>query len=428
VSNLVSNKYRRGTATNVQFPSLPSLTTQPAMIDLYQKQYQHDILTLEYRSESPLWIDTLKTGTPVSFTWRQETVVKNWIGYVSSIQKVNAPQRTNIMQVVCVGATFPMKQRVTRIFENKTIPQVVQLIAEGFGFSVLTDSHPQVFDQLAITGNSYWEWINEQAKRIGYGVIVDGMNFVFRPLDKLINMTFSNAPVMSLGNAGAPFNTQYLDRTLDQFKIILGDNVEASSNWRAVKNVGGVDPETSELFLSKSSPAEGSDPLRETVSPVLFDEFRTDRVINSRVASDQAALAAAAMARFGIPATIMGQGDPRIRPFGVIYVAGTGVTTDGYWMVTEARHKFHKIGDYMIDLSVSTDGVGDAVVETPFRTRSVDGAGTVNLNEASISGQISSLSFEFSDVALKDYTPINSESLQGYLTSPKRWKSEASNG
>ncbi|CAB4128752.1 hypothetical protein UFOVP111_73 [uncultured Caudovirales phage] len=425
MSNLVSNKYRRGTATNVEFPSLPSLTVQPTSIDLYQRQYAHDILTLEYLSESPLWVETIKTGTPVQFSWRQDTVIKNWIGYVSSLKKVNAPQRTNIMQVICVGGTFPMKQRVTRVFENKTIPQIVQSIAEGLGFSVLTDAHPQSFPQLVIAGNSYWEWIMEQAKKIGYGVIIDGMNFVFRPLDKLIDMTFSNAPVLSLGNAGAPFNTQFLDRTLDEFKIILGDNIEATTNWRAVKNVGGVDPVTNEVFFSKSSPDEGSDPLRETVSPVLFDEFRTDRVVNSKVASEELSKAAAAMARFGIPATVMGQGDPRIRPFGVVYVAGTGTTTDGYWMVNEVHHKFHKIGDYMVDLMLSTDGIGDTPVETPFRTRQNNGAGTVNLNEANANGTVATLSFEFSDVKLKDYTPISSESIQGYLNSEQRWKSEA---
>jgi len=423
VSNLVTTKYRRGTSTLVEFPSLPSLTAQPTRIDLIQKQYTHDILSLEFLSESSLWLDTLKTGTPVQFNWNQDTLSKYWIGYVSSISKKNAPQRTNTMKIMCVGSTFPLKQRVTRVFENHSIPEVVQIIAEGFGFKVLTDAHPQVFPQLAITGNSYWEWIQEQAKRIGYGIIIDGMTFVFRPLDKLIDMTFSNAPVLSMGNAAAPYNSQFLDRTLDRFEITYGDNVESSVNFRAVKNVGGVDPLTSKLLASATSPETTGDAIRENVSPVLFDEFRTDRVINDQTGSEEAAKAAAQMARFGIPATVSAQGDPRIRPFSAVYVAGTSSMTDGFWTVVEAHHMFHKIGDYNLQLKLATDGIGDLVVETPFRTRSGDGAGTVNLDEANSNGISATLMFDMGEVVLKDFSELSSESLQGFLASPKRWKS-----
>jgi len=423
VSDLVSNKYRKGTSTFVSFPTVPSLEAQPASIDLVQRKGAHDLLVLQFLSESTLWVDTLKTGTPVQFTWSQDTLTKNWIGYVSSITKTNAPQRTNGMQVMCVGATFPMKQRVTRVFENQTLPDVVTTIAQGFGFKVITDAHQQVFPQLAITGNSYWEWIIEQAKRIGYGVVIDGMTFVFRPIDKLINMTFSNAPVLSLGNAGAPFNTQFLDRTLDQFTIILGDNIESGGNWRTVKNVGGVDPVTAKILASATSPENTGDPLRESVSPVLFNEFRTDRVINSQLDAELVSKAAAQLARFNIPATIMGQGDPRLRPYGTVYVAGTGNVTDGYWSVEEVTHRFHKIGDYMIDMKVATDGVGDAVMETPFRTRTDNGQGTLNLEEGNTNGAAATLTFQLTDVTLAEYSGINSESNQGYLASPQRWKS-----
>lgn len=423
MSNITSNKYRKGTATLVDFPTVPSLTRQPRRIDLIQNQYAHDILLLEFPAESTLWFETLKTGIPVSFNWRQDTLDKNWIGYVSSITRANSPQRTNVMQVMCVGGTFPLKQRVTRVFENTTVPDAVSKIGTEYGFTVLTDPHPQIFPQLAITGNSYWEWIQEQAKRVGYGVIIDGMTMVFRPIDKLINMTFSNAPVLSLGNAGAPFNTQYLDRTLDEFKIIYGDNVESSNNFRTIKNVGGVDPLTQQIVQSNSSPADNSEHLRESNSDVLFSEFRTDRVVNSPEAAKATADAAAQQSRFGIPATIKGQGDPRLRPFGTVYVSGTGDLTDGYWMINAAHHMFHQVGDYTVELSVSTDGIGDAVVETPFRTRTSSAIGTLNLEEATIYGDAANLDFPRSAVKLMEYNQYQTESNQGYLRTPSRWQS-----
>ena len=423
MSDLLSTKYRKGTSTNVVFPTVPSLTVQPRSIDLIQNQYSHDILTLEFPSESTLWFETLKTGVPVQFTWKQDTLEKNWIGYVSSVSKQNAPQRTNIMQVMCVGGTFPLKQRVTRVFQNSTVPDAVSQIAFEFGFKVITDVHDVVFPQLAITGNSYWEWIQEQARRIGYGVIIDGMTLVFRPIDKLIDMTFSNAPVLSMGNAAAPFNTQFLDRTLDQFNIIYGDNVENSNNFRTVKNVGGVDPTTGTELFSSSDPAIIGDQLRSDVSQSLFNEYRTDKVINTLAEAANAAHAAAQASRFGIPANIKGQGDPRLRPFGSVFVAGTGNLTDGFWVINGVHHMFHQIGDYQVEMAVSTDGVGDAVLQTPFRTRTDTGQGTINLDEASNNGVSSALSFGMNAVSLMDYTQYTTEVNQGYLRTPSRWQS-----
>lgn len=422
MSNIPAMKYRRGTGFTVNFPTLPSLDAQPRRVDLYQKQYTHDILVLEFASESTMWFDTLKTGVPVTFGWRQDTEYKNWVGYVSSISKQNAPQRTNIMQIVCVGATFVFKDRATRVFKDSTVPEAISKIASEYGFNVIADNHPQRFPQLTITGSSYWEWMNEQARKIGYGIIVDGLDILLKPLDKLIDITFSSAPVMSMGNSSAPFNTSFLDRTLDSFKITYGDNVEDSMDFRTVKNVGGVDPISGKTLFSNSSPANSGTPLTPEVSPVLFEEYRTDRVINDQTAAEETAKAAAAMARFNIPALAKGQGDPRLRPFGAVYVSGTGSTTDGFWIAREVHHMFHKIGDYTVDLKIATDGIGDTVVETPFRTRRDLTAGTVNLEEAVANGQATRLMFEISQVSLTTKDQVTVESSQGFTRTPSRWR------
>jgi phage protein D len=378
---------------------------------------------MEYPAESTLWFEALKTGVPVQFTWTQDTLTRYWIGYVVSVTKQTSPQRTNSMEITCVGGSFPLKERVTRVFKQTTIPEAVLKIGNEYGFNVIADAHAQVFEQLLITGNSYWEWMNEQARKIGYGVIVDGMTLAFRPLDKLIDMGFSSAPVMALNDANAPFNTQFLDRTLDKFQVIYGDNVEAGSDYRTVKNVGGVDPTTGQIYVSNSSPQTTGDALRSTVSDVLFSEYRTDRVTNSQIAANSASSGAANLARFTIPATITGQGDPRLRPFGTIYVAGTGTLTDGFWVIKEVTHMFHKIGEYMVNMSVATDGVGDTIVQTPFRTRTDTAVGTVNLNETLIHGSIASFSFDMSKVSLREPIEYSSEYNQGYLKTPSRWRS-----
>ena len=420
MSDVFVGKYRKGTNTTVTFPTLPSLTAQPRRIDLYQKQYSHDVLVLEYPAESTLWFESLHTGLPIQFFWNQDTLSKSWIGYVSSVSKGNSPQRMNSMTVVCVGSSFPLKARVARVFKDYTIPQAVEEIVTEYGFNFIGENIAQKFPQLTIAGLTYWEWIVEQAKRIGYGIIVDGTNFIFRPLDKLIDLGFSNAAILSLGDASVPFNTQALDRTLDKFTVISGDNIEDSVNYRTVKNVGGVDPITSAQYLSQASPAVTGTNLRDKTTDVLFSEYRTDRVAPSADAAKIEAQGAAQLARFNLPASIHGQGDPRIRPFATAFISGTGNLTDGFWIVKEARHMFHKIGDYVIELKIATDGLGETI-ETSFRTRDPSNVGVIS-SDVLQNGGISGLYFNMDTAKLVSTDMIVKEGSQGFIKLPQQWK------
>lgn len=416
-----SVKFRKGTFFIAEFPTLPSLTAQPRRVDLYEAQRTHSILKMEFSAESPLWFDSVKTGAPVKFSWTQDTLSRAFIGYVSDVSKIDAPERQTSMVLTCVGATYPLKERVTRVFKNTTIPQAIQEVVEEFGFKFISESHSQTFDQLVIPGTSYWEWIQEQGRRIGYGVVVDRMNFIFKPLDRLIDMNFSNAAVLSMGDKTVPFNTQYLDRTLDYFKVVTGDNVQDTENVRAVKNVGGVDPITGVPFMASKSPDEIGTKLRSDVSDVLFNEYRTERVVNAQVDATTAATDTAQLARFNIPARVKCQGDPRISPFGSVYINGTGSLTDGFWVVREAHHMFHKVGDYIMELSVATDGLGETA-QSLFRTRGTNLSGTVNLVDAVASNATEVIQLDAGKAALVITSPFAKENEQGFKRNPALWK------
>ena len=419
MSDLNSVKYRRGTSFYAEFPTLPSLTAQPRRVDLYQKQGFHDILVMEFSADSPLWFNNLKTGVPMKFSWTQDVLGKEWVGYVSSISKINAPQRQNSMEVMCVAGTYPLKDSESRVFENMSIPKAIETIAKEFGFNTMIDDHPQVFPQLVMAGVSYWEFIVEQARRIGYGVVVSNMDFLLKPLDKLINLGFSTAPILSMGSQAPAFNTQYLDRTLDYFKVISGENVENTREGRFVKVVGGVGRTTGEAFTATASPADVGINLRSDVSDVLFKEHRTERVVDSAEIVEQVAKDVAQLGRFNIPATAKCQGDPRIRPYGTVYIDGTGDLSDGFWVVKEAHHMFHKVGDYQMNLVIATDGMG-ASAQSSFRSRSKNLSGTVNLVEADYKTAQVFIGKE-ANARLVSNRLQTSEVNQGFRRNPTMW-------
>jgi hypothetical protein len=413
-------KFRRGTTISVEFPTLPSLSKQPRRVDLYQKQNHHDVLIMEYAVPSSLWASTIKTGVPVVFKWRQGNYRNEWIGYVSFISTNAKAGREKVMEVHCVSASYPLKQKISKVFKNKTIPQAVSELVKPYGFTIISDSHSRKFDQLVVSGHSIWEWIQEQAKLIGYAVVVEGTTLYFRKLDNLIDTKATSAPVFSYFAGDLPMNNQAFDRTLDSLKVLRGDHVEGQSVSRSVKVVGGVDPISAKIFKSKKNPGKSGRALRTGVNDVLFDEYQTGKVVNSHTAATATAEGAAAAARMTMPAKITGQGDPRIRPFSPIFVSGTGEATDGYWIVKEVHHMFHKIGDYQIEALVATDGIGQNK-QSNLRSDPASVVGVVDLTAALNSKKNGKAAKKGTRLEIK--SPILKQGNQGFNKTPARWKS-----
>lgn len=420
-----TKKYRRSTTISVEFPTLPSLSATPRRVDLYQKQYHHDVLVMEFAIPSTLWASTIKTGVPMVFKWSQGVTSNEWVGYVSYISTQHKVGREKIMEVHCIAASYPLKQRITKVFKNKTIPQAVEELVRSHGLNFIGDGHSRVFDQLVLSGHSIWEWIQEQAKRIGYVVIVEGTNFYFKRLDAVLDFKSSSVPVMSYSNSDLTMNSQVFDRTLDYLQVLQGENVEGQAHSRSNKIVGGVDPITAKAFSSKQSPKKSGKALRTSDNDVLFDEYSTSQVVNSHEGAVTAATGAATLGRMTIPAKISGQGDGRIKPFNPVFIMGTGDATDGYWIVKEAHHMFQKIGDYQLEALIATDGLGGGKVSS-FRTTPDSIVGTVDLKASLASPKMVKAGRHGTRLEHKSLVLV--EHAQGYNRTPTKWKTSPTPG
>jgi hypothetical protein len=414
---LLTSKYRRGTTYSISFPTIPSLTTLPRRVELVQEPYYHDVLIMEFSKSSEKWFTLMKTGVPIRFSWTQGTLSNNWVGYVSFIKKTVAGQIEELMEVHCVGATFALKDSATKVFHNKSIPQMVEELVTSFGFKFVGEDNGIVFEQLMIAGHSYWEWIIEHARRIGYGVLVDKMTFYFRPLDKLIEQNLTNVPVLSMNSKQFGINNEFLDRTLDSFKVIHGEHIETDGNTRSVKLVGGVDPLTSKIILSSSSPKNVGENFKSNVNDVIFNDIDSTKVSLSQEVAQAMSDGSAQLGRLNMPAKIACQGDPRIHPFAPILIQGTGSVTDGYWIASQVKHMFARLGDYQIEMKAHIDGTGyDKKVLT--KDGSQNTVGVVNLTEA-LEGNVKIK--KSNSAVLNALTPITFEAEQGWNRTPATW-------
>ncbi len=413
-----NRKYVRSVATKLTFPTIPSLHEKPRAVRLIQKQREHDILTITFSTTSALWFNTVKTGVPVQFRWTQNNVAEVWYGYVSHISKSVETQRVQTMEVVCIGSSFPLKERATRVFTDVTIPEAVQTIAQEFGFNVIADPDTRRFSQLTIAGHSYWEWIQEQAKRIGFAATVSGTNLYFRNISQLIDQHASTVPVLSTGDRVTPTGVDFYERTLHSFKVLKGDNLETGEQFRTNKLVGGVDPLTGVANVLEASPGDVDSNLRQVNSAVLFQEHRSDQVATTETHMLSSASGAAQLARFNMPAKIVAHGDSRIKPFYPVYIEGTGGETDGYWIVKEVMHLFQKAGEYTVTATVVTDGTGkNRTVATRPNSPSI--WGVINIQEAISRGETSSKGVR--PTRLNVLAPTINQKVQGFAAAPARW-------
>ena len=362
MSKELIGKARKSTRYRVDFPTLPSFVIQPEFLELRQVAGQHDVLQLTYTGNRGELFRQLRTGVPVQLTWTQGPRKKVWYGYVSVTTETKAAQTDRPTKVYCVGASFLLKESRPRIFQNKTVPEAVAILAKEVGLRFVGENTTFRWSQLSVTTETYWEWIQEYARLIGYICYVDGVDLVFRPLDKVLYKDSSNIPLMQYWGMPTPTTQHAIDRTLDSIQVLSGEYVEWGTEPRTNKQVGGVNPISGKTFLAKSSPAEVGATLRKDQSGVLFTSQSTF-VANNYGWAKQLSSAEARLAKFNLPAKLVGQGDPRIHPYGLVYVDGTGRQTDGAWLVKSVSHKMNRAGEYSAEIVAATDGLGTSSVD-----------------------------------------------------------------
>lgn len=419
-------KNPRQTKYTVKFPTLPTLKVVPSKITISQKMYAHDIVTLEYPSVSSLFMSVLKTGVPIQIEWTQGTRTTSWIGYVSYVSKETAAQSKQPMTVRCVGASFELKQSDQTIFRNRTIPEAAEALAKRAGFSFITDKSSTAlrYEQLSLVGESYWEWMVANAKRIGYGMYVSGTRLYFRPLRKILDEASTDVPILQMWRSDTPSTSPVFDRTLYSFRILNGEYVELSDIVRSQKLTGGINPLTGKQVSATADPKTLSGGLRRTPGDSLFNDPLVETVNHDDVMAKSNAEGNAFLAQFSLPAFVRGQGDPRIAPFKPVYIDGTGKESDGYWMVAEATHTLHIKGEYTLEATILTDGSGPNQ-QTIYRQTTPAIAGTVNLREAVLKNKNRASGSPTKLSGLKARGPVIREGNQGFNRTPTRWKATA---
>lgn len=406
-----------GNSFKVTFPDFPGFERQPRYVTLMQGIGKHDVVELYFQSFSTFLEKSIKTGVPVEITYKNDKVKSKFVGYAYDTSHPTRQTLEKPVKVYCMGASFPLKERKSpKIWTNVTASDVALDIAKYGNLTPKVTPHKTRFSQISLTGHTRWEKLNELASKIGYGVQVFGTELHFHPIDKMIDQFMTTIPILSHEDPYTNPQSHFSAQTLDFFEANVGDFIESSKPNRTQKVVYGVDPITSKVYKSTSSPNTVGQGLRVNTSDPLFTTVETSVVTASDLMTQDMADGKAQHSRFSIPGKGTAQGEPRIFPWATIQVEGTGSTTDGFWVVDTASHTIHYDGRYKTEFTCVSDGTG-LNQATAVRPPMASEAPVVDTSSAlDMQPQTSPSSYTLSSAEA-----MITDQSGGYLTTPRRW-------
>ena len=414
--NNLSVQNRTGSKFTVTYPDFPSMKVPPHHVRIHQEIGHHDVVELSYTRFNSFYQRVLKTGVPIYITWNNDKASGTFVGYVMDVTPVVQQSLYNPTIVRCIGAPLALKEGGYKIWKNQTGAQIVSSIAKQFGLKPIVTEDNVIFSQQSLAGHTYWEKIQEIAKRKGYVSHCYGTELHFHPLDKMIDITMTTIPVFSFFEPYTNPWASVLSQTLDHFKPTNGDFFAHAENKRTTKTVSVVDPVTAKLTTHSHKANGVGKNLRETTKDPLFKESLSNVITGTAKMAESLAAAYAQLSRFSVHAEGKGQGDPRVAPYRTIEINGTGSTTDGFWVIKKVTHMIVNDGRYQIDFTCMADGT-DKNKASSSRPATAGRIPLRNLNYDTTTGT----TVKPTSVKLNAAKPLIAQTNAGWKVTPRRW-------
>jgi hypothetical protein len=315
---------------------------------------------------------------PISFNYGSSINSNTFYGYVVAITPNQNYQDDSIVDIACIGVTWPMQNGTQKFVRNITAPDMFaaivtggfrQDVSTGYNLGAQVDTHSYVWPILAQSNESDWEYLLTLAERVGYAVYnYRGVVRMVKPLRIL-----TETPVFASFIKG--------DQILDQTRTLLDWQATTQSlnvRQNILPSFGFFDGTTAATSLTPTSAGvlsafpQGSSPVAaipvipatsSTSQSNLISPYsvRTDTPVKDRGMADTYSQAWKNRIDFwNEQAEARINGNARIVPGVNISVQVSGVQNavndyDGVWMVRGVKHTLtHSSFQTLLDLARDT--------------------------------------------------------------------------
>ena len=329
-------------------------------ISLEQRENQHDMLILDFGGfSSDTLADYLEKTITVSISYPnlEPTIFYGYIAFIEPVS-VTAHGLVNgspfqMIRIYCMGASYLMKSKVSKSWENVSIVDIAQEIASKYDFSLSVPKDTYRFSRVAQTAESDWELLVRISKQLGYAVTVHGTHLHIWDSYKALRREISYTTLRTLKGLDG-------DVTPDLGQIIMFEaqyGAITPEATRAPDIIHVLDRHGKLVTISNSLTEETSglgDPIVSIFSNVLSDNADTYEM-GHRIVS------ASLRTGFSTTAKVMITGMPTIKPGSIVQINKYESDFDGYWYVQEVQHQITK-SEMVSYLKIATDSTPPQVL------------------------------------------------------------------
>lgn len=252
----------------VEFPKASDMDLVLIGSTLHFNREEHDILELKFKGHLAEKKQAIVSGDPVKFTFRSQKIKSTWVGYVYKIVEDNTWQGGNT-SIICIGASYLLKQTDQKIFLNLTADQCISRIAKKHGFTDVTQRHPRQRDSIVQAGQSDWQLCKRLAKQTGFAFFTHNTTLFFVSKDKIYSSKKDSAPYFRYihrEDDGVVTREQRLAGTVLSFTPHISDNTP-ESGVRVDRVVTGVQANTGKTIKAKHKHAPAANTGKGVVVP-----------------------------------------------------------------------------------------------------------------------------------------------------------------
>jgi phage protein D len=323
-------------------------------MELTLEENKHDMLKVVIAGVPPSVI-TEYIGKPVYSYLDFGVNNHEFCGYVASVEPVfrnkDGIVNGSLFQevtLICMGASYAMRAKKNRVWQNQTVDQIVSTIADEhrFSFSCAQDSF--IYERIVQTEESDWQFLNKLAQLYGLCFSLHGTHIHFWN------------PMRALGR-GISYH---------KLRNVIGLNMSTRTTPATILSMRGVFGDTINPITSHTVTAVSVDNRGLVYSGPTFDEHTgfgkeiefgiTDQIsINATSAlMVDHTIKARSRGINTLVASVELTGTAGALPGGVVSVSEFDSTFDGLWYIKSVIHTITR-DEFFTKMTISSENTND---------------------------------------------------------------------
>ena len=232
----------------VSFSKSPEFSLLLLTATLSQQFMQHQMLTLTFAGKINNDTTVISSGDPVQFVWGMGETEQTFVGYVNHIEPTTIVD--NETKIVCISASYLLKNAYQTIYKNVTADEVIKRIAAKHGLKAVTQRHPRLYKSLVQAGQSDWQMCRRLAKQCGYALKIEETTLYFTSKSKLSLDSKSSSQTFYFESAAPSSRGISSLGTIYTFKPVISDESPDFVGTNVDRVVTGIHGVTNKLMTT----------------------------------------------------------------------------------------------------------------------------------------------------------------------------------